>query len=211
MLSTLPCGLRAACVMAADRALRVRGAEMKAKFGLAATVAVGGLLAGCGTTETVVTVKKVTTTTTRTGSQSLSDVRQRDRRGVVAIDSTSCSGRSIGTGFEVSPRLVATVEHVVDGATSISIKRGGKQVATARIIGSDPAQDLALLLTDKPLGRHALQMARYAPRLGERVAAMGFPFGLPLSVTSGTVSGLNRSVSINNYRRHNLVQTDASA
>jgi S1-C subfamily serine protease len=49
-----------------------------------------------------------------------------------------------GTGFELAPRIVATVEHVVDGATAIRLKVGDRTVATASIIGADPAQDLAL-------------------------------------------------------------------
>jgi hypothetical protein len=132
------------------------------------------------------------------------------RSGIVRIETDDCSGGAIGTGFLLSPRLVATVEHVVDGAASIRLKQNGKVVATGTVVGTDPARDVALIRSDEPLAGHVFSLAPRAPRLGEDVAALGFPLGLPLTVTRGSVSGSDRTVPIDGLRRRNLVQTDAA-
>jgi len=110
----------------------------------------------------------------------------------------------------VKPNLVATVEHVVDGATKITLKRNGRFVATATIIGLDRERDLALLRTRAPLIGHSFGFAADAPRLGEDVGAIGFPLGLPLTVTQGSVSGFDRVIPIDGVKRRHLVQTDAA-
>jgi S1-C subfamily serine protease len=103
---------------------------MKMRSGAVALVMLSGVIGGCGSTQTVVTAKEGTSTTTQTGStQSLSGLVRRVEGGVVRIETDACDGHSVGTGFALSPRVVATVEHVVDGATSITIKRGGKEIA----------------------------------------------------------------------------------
>jgi hypothetical protein len=76
-------------------------------------------------------------------------------------------------------------------------------------VGADPTQDLALVLTDHAISGRLLGLTSRTPQLGDAVAAIGFPLGLPLSVTQGTVSGLNRTVQIEGYERQNLIQTDA--
>jgi S1-C subfamily serine protease len=76
-------------------------------------------------------------------------VVERVKSGVVRIEVTVCSGGSveqaIGTGFLVGPKLVASVEHVVAGAGRIVVKRDGKKLAAATVIGKDADRDLALL------------------------------------------------------------------
>jgi hypothetical protein len=181
---------------------------------LALSVAALGA-AGCGSARTVVertvTVPKVTTTVrSLNASPTLSQLVSRVQSGVVRIESDNCYGTDIGTGFELSSRVVATVEHVVDGASAIRILRNDQVVAHASIIGADPDQDLALLLTDEPLQGQPLALDSREPQLGQSVAAIGFPLGLPLSVTQGTVSGLDRTIPIDGYLRHNLIQTDAA-
>jgi hypothetical protein len=184
---------------------------------VAVLFAAAALLAGCGssssTTRTIIrneVVRNHTLTQPSSPTASLADVVSRIKSGVVRIEADTCSGTSIGTGFLVSPRLIATVEHVVDGASTIRIKQGDRLVATGQIVGADPSQDLALVLTDHPVTGRLLRLASRTPRLGESVAAIGFPLGLPLSVTQGTVSGLNRTVPILGYDRQNLIQTDAA-
>src|SRR5439155_27035692 len=118
---------------------------------------------------------------------SLADVVQRVKSGVVRIEVTLCSGgapaRAIGTGFLVAPRLVATVEHVVAGASVIVVKRDGKKLATATVIGKDADRDLALVRLSRPVEGYIFKLTEASPRIGDEVAALGFPLGLPLTLT----------------------------
>jgi hypothetical protein len=91
---------------------------------------------------------------------SFSDVIDRVKSGVIRIEARGCGGPSVGTGFLVKPNLVATVEHVVDGATTITLKRNGRFLATAPIIGLDRDRDLALLKTGAPIEGYSFGFAR---------------------------------------------------
>ncbi len=132
------------------------------------------------------------------------------RSGIVRIRAIGCGGGDIGTGFILGPRLVATVDHVVAGATSITLLQGGRTVSTGTVIGEDPTRDVALVRTSTPLPGTVLQLATTAPALGEPVVALGFPLGLPLTSTQGAVSGVGRTVPIDGVRRRDMVQTDAA-
>ena len=168
------------------------------------------ILAGCGgsgkapTTSTSTSVKKAA------APRSFADVVSTVQSGVIRIETSTCTGGEIGTGILLGPRLVATVEHVVDGAQTITLKRDGKVVGHGTVIGSDSARDVALVRSDRPITGHRFKLAARAPRLGEDVAAIGFPLGLPLTVTRGSVSGLGRTIPINGINRTRLVQTDAA-
>jgi len=142
--------------------------------------------------------------------RSFADVVSSVQSGVIRIETNTCTGGEIGTGILLGPRLVATVEHVVDGAQTITLKRNGKVVGHGTVIGSDSARDVALVRSDRPITGHRFKLAARAPRLGEDVAAIGFPLGLPLTVTRGSVSGLGRTIAINGINRTRLVQTDAA-
>lgn len=154
--------------------------------------------------------KEGQTNTKAKAAPSFADIVAAVRSGVIRIEAETCSGTSVGTGFLVGPRLVATVEHVVDGAASVTLKRGSSTLGSAVIIGQDRERDIALLRANKPLEGHQFGLLPKSPRLGEEVAALGFPLGLPLSVTRGSVSGLRRSIEIEGLTRRRLVQTDAA-
>jgi Trypsin-like peptidase domain len=132
------------------------------------------------------------------------------RSGVVRVDVLTCDEEAFGTGFLLGPRLVATVEHVIDGALAIRLVRAGKPVGTATVIGSDASRDLALLRTSRPIRGYTFALERRSPALGEDVAVLGFPLGLPLSVSRGLVSGSDRTIPIDGINRRKLVQTDAA-
>jgi hypothetical protein len=132
------------------------------------------------------------------------------RTGIVRMEVTTCNGSDIGTGFLLTHRLVATVDHVVNGAISIDLKQNGKVIANGTVIGADAARDVALVRTDKPIPGHLYTLSTRAPQLGEDVAAIGFPLGLPLTVTRGSVSGSDRTIPIEGISRRSLVQTDAA-
>jgi serine protease Do len=176
-------------------------------------------LAGCGNTSTV---KQATSESTRTARQaptppvmkpkavSLRALVARDRSGVLRIEVDTCDDQGVGTGFLLSPRLVATVQHVVDGVRSIRLVRGGTSLGTATVIGSDSSRDLALLRTSRPISGYHFSLEKRAPALGEDVAVLGFPLGLPLSVSKGLVSGSDRTIPIEGIKRRKLIQTDAA-
>jgi S1-C subfamily serine protease len=166
-------------------------------------------LAACGGTSSSAPPTSTHAPTT-TNPLSFADLVQRIKSGVIRIEVTDCGDSAIGTGFLIKPRLVATVEHVVDGALKIKLKRNGELLGTATVIGLDKDRDLALLRTSVPIDGYDFGFAGRAPRLGEDVAAMGFPLGLPLTVTRGSVSGLGRTVPIEGVKRRRMVQTDAA-
>ena len=140
----------------------------------------------------------------------LADTIAEVRSGVVRVNVKTCDGSGSGTGIIVSPIHVVTVEHVIDGAARITLERSRNILGQAEVIGLDRDRDLALLRLKKPISGYRLQFATRPPRLGEEVAALGYPLGLPLSVSRGTVSGLARTVPIDNLKRRALIQTDAA-
>ncbi len=143
-------------------------------------------------------------------SESFADLVAHTRSGVVEIDVNTCDGSVSGTGFLIGPQLVATADHVVDGATSITLMRNGAYLTSATVVGSDPIRDLALLRTAQPINGYRFRLASRAPRIGEQVAALGFPLGLPLTFTRGSISGLGRTEPIEGTMRQSLVQTDTA-
>jgi S1-C subfamily serine protease len=146
----------------------------------------------------------------RAKKRSFADLVDLVRSGVVRINVDGCDGGGTGTGFLIGPMLVATVAHVVDGASSITLTRNGDYLTSATVVGSDSARDLALLRTAEPISGYRFTLASRPPRIGEQVAALGFPLGLPLTFTRGSISGLDRTEDIEGTTRHSLVQTDTA-
>ncbi len=180
--------------------------------GAAALVIMSVVLSACGSggKSAASTVKAAKTVTTTTTSDSLAQLVAKTDGGVIRIQAYGCGEEDIGTGFLISPDLVATVDHVIANASRISLIRDGKTLGTGSVIGEDPARDVALVQSSKPLSGYTFQFLSSAPVLGESVAAMGFPLGMPLSVNPGIVSGTDRTVPIDGIKRRDLVQTDAS-
>ncbi|MCT4626946.1 DegQ family serine endoprotease [Halodesulfovibrio sp.] len=122
--------------------------------------------------------------------------------------------RSLGSGFIVSPDgFIATNNHVVEGADEIKVnildEKGKYQSYDAKIIGTDPLTDLALLKIKAKRELPTLELADFSKvEVGQWVLAIGNPFGLDHTVTSGIVSALGRNISNNPY--DNFLQTDAS-
>jgi hypothetical protein len=133
--------------------------------------------------------------------------------GVVRISATTCDGGGIGTGFLVDSQHVATAAHVVDGAAALSLSFGdGGQggYASAVVVGIDHDTDMALLKTDHVITGHIFAMASTSPTVGQEVAAIGFPVDEPMTMTRGSVSGLNRSIEIDGTARTGMIQTDTA-
>jgi putative serine protease PepD len=132
--------------------------------------------------------------------------------GVVAVQVNGGSG----TGFVIDERgTIVTNAHVVGESTSASVRRGDSRSAIpARVLGTDPSTDLAVLRVD-PSGLGAprpLALANSdAVRVGDAVVAIGHPFGLDRTATAGIVSGLGREIEApNGFSIDEVIQTDAA-
>jgi serine protease Do len=132
---------------------------------------------------------------------------RRDSSGVLKIVASTCGGTGIGTGFLLPSGMIATVAHVVTGAVSVAITGNG-ETSAATVVGYDANQDLALLQPSKAFVGHAFAWSAQDPNVGDAVATVGYPLDQPETLTSGTVSGLNRKVPIDGILRTGLIQTD---
>jgi S1-C subfamily serine protease len=124
-------------------------------------------------------------------------------------------GTATGSGFVIdSEGHILTNNHVVEGAETIEVKLGESDTNyTAEVVGADPASDLALLKVDAPAKElHPLTLGDSAKmEVGDPVVAIGNPFGLDRTVTSGIVSALQRQIQApNGFSIDNVIQTDAA-
>src|SRR5262249_44119585 len=118
-----------------------------------------------------------------------------------------------GSGFVIdSNGDIVTNQHVVDGATSIKVTFQNGKTVKATLVGTDPSTDIAVIKVSVPSDElHPLTFGNSsAVQVGQAVAAIGSPFGLPETLTSGIVSALNRTISApNNFSISGAIQTDA--
>lgn len=122
---------------------------------------------------------------------------------------------SLGSGFIIDKEgYIITNNHVVDHATEVDIILQNKKQYRAKIIGKDPKMDIALLQIqdDKKKIPEALQPNTLGDsdkvRIAEPVVAIGNPFGLQHTVTSGIISAKNRTIGLGPF--DNFLQTDAA-
>ncbi len=124
-------------------------------------------------------------------------------------------GTATGSGFVIDDEgHVLTNNHVVEGATKIKVKLGDSETShDAEVVGSDPATDVALLKVDASAEQlHPLTLGSSAAmEVGDPVVAIGNPFGLDRTVTSGIVSALQRQIQApNGFSINDVIQTDAA-
>jgi serine protease Do len=117
--------------------------------------------------------------------------------------------RSMGSGFIINPNgYIVTNNHVVEGATQVQVKLSDGRELPAKVVGRDSKTDIALLKIEAsglaviPLGDS------FASQVGEPVMAIGNPFGLEQTVTTGIVSATGRAIGAGPY--DDFIQTDAS-
>ncbi|MDQ3849339.1 MAG: trypsin-like peptidase domain-containing protein, partial [Actinomycetota bacterium] len=146
----------------------------------------------------------------------------RVRAGVVSVEARSRQqtlfgpqeGGSTGSGFVLDRAgHILTNDHVAEDAQAVRVRFAHGGPVTARVVGTDPSTDLALLKVD-PKGRK-LQPLRLGTskglRVGEPAIAIGSPFGLAGTLTTGVVSALDRTIRApNDFSIDNVVQTDAA-
>ena len=119
-----------------------------------------------------------------------------------------------GSGFVYdSAGHIITNQHVVDGAESVSVRFANGKTYTATVVGSDPSTDIAVIKVDAPASElKPLELAdSSAVEVGDGVIAIGSPFGLEQTVTTGIVSALHRQITApNNFTIDDAIQTDAA-
>ncbi|MGE0029480.1 MAG: S1C family serine protease [Thermoleophilia bacterium] len=223
-------GRRHLAVLMAGTALLGGGAT-------AALLAATGNLGGDGTTTTVIQ-RPATIPTAATASSSATDtdwtaLYAAASPGVVNITSEGISssssssqdpfgqgqpqggtGTATGSGFVVDGQgTIVTAAHVVDGASKITIRLSDGTNRVATLQGKDDATDIAVLRIDPSgLTLHPLQLGSSAAlKVGDELAAIGSPFGYASSLSTGIVSGLDRTIEApNGFTVAHAVQTDAA-
>jgi len=193
-------------------------------------VAVVMLVVGVGnpTTKYVIEQAPLTADTSATSGGALTprEIYRRDAPGVVYITASVIQqsvspfdlhpanrSTATGSGFVINRAgVILTNAHVISGAVKISVTFADNQTVTAKVIGKDPDDDLALLkvnpdgltLVPLPLGDSS------TVQVGDPTVAIGNPFGLARTLTTGVVSALQRSIQApNNFAIDNVIQTDA--
>ena len=197
-------------------------------FVLAGLVAALGLGAGAGiatyaaldepsTVVRQVTVSGSETTTAAVGEGlSAATIYERVHRGVVEISTTSFAGggSAQGSGFVYDAEgHVVTNQHVVAGADQINVRFASGATYSAELVGTDRSTDLAVIKVDAPASVfEPLRLGdSNSVRPGHAVVALGSPFGLEGTITSGIVSALHRPMTApNNFTINDSIQTDAA-
>lgn len=132
------------------------------------------------------------------------------KNAVAEIKSVGCDGNNyVGSGFVINSHNIVTAGHVVEGSQSISVTVNGNPIPV-HLIGLDTSGDVALLRSDATLAIPYLPLGTGDPQIGQRVAAIGFPLAGGLTMTQGSVSALNQSITVNNTNLAGLVQTDTA-
>jgi serine protease Do len=115
---------------------------------------------------------------------------------------------SQGSGFFISPDgYLVTNHHVVEGSRTAEVQTDDQRTYSAKVVGTDPTSDLALLKVDGRSDFPHVKLADKEPRVGDWVLAVGNPFGLGGTVTAGIVSARERNIG--GVSSDNLVQIDA--
>jgi S1-C subfamily serine protease len=154
------------------------------------------------------------------------DIYQRDAGGVAFISSQIVQqtqsvfgfpqqqqSTATGSGFLIdNDGHILTNAHVVDGAKRVDVQLGDGATQQAQIVGTDPSTDIALLKVDNTEGVNPVPLGDSTKvQVGDPVVAIGNPFGLDRTVTTGIVSALQRQIQApNGFSISDVIQTDAA-
>lgn len=141
--------------------------------------------------------------------------------GVAFINTTSVrqgfwgtqEGQGNGSGSVIDTNgHILTNYHVVEGAQRLTVSFGGEKTYPAKFVGGDPDTDLAVIKIDPPAGLTVVGLGDSDSLVvGQKVLAIGNPFGLDRTLTTGVISGLQRPIRARNGRPIDAaIQTDAS-
>lgn len=186
---------------------------LAAMVGGAAALAIGWATGLVGPRETVVQSK---TNVIRAGGGDfdVTAIYKKAAPSVVLVSASGPQGKGLGSGFVIDPEgHVVTNQHVVDGGTKFTVTFADDRTAPAKLIGSDASTDIAVLQVDAPQGRLTpIAWANSATvEVGQPVIAIGNPYGLELTVTSGIISAVARQIAApNGLTIDSVLQTDAA-
>jgi putative serine protease PepD len=160
---------------------------------------------------------------TVTDEQNSIEVYKSISPGVAFINTTSYQrdfwggtqeGKGTGSGSVIdSSGHILTNYHVIEGAQKLSVSFGGEKTYPATLVGGDPDTDLAVIKIDPPATGLTVVPLGNSDSLvvGQKVLAIGNPFGLDRTLTTGVISGLQRPIRARNNRPIDAaIQTDAS-
>jgi putative serine protease PepD len=156
------------------------------------------------------------------------DIYKRDAPGVVFVRSQIVQrtqspfdfglpqeqqGEATGSGFVVDRAgTILTNAHVVNGATKVTVQFQNKESVDAKVLGKDESTDLALLKVD-PAGLRLTPLTLGSSKgvqVGDPAIAIGNPFGLERTLTTGVISAVQRTIQApNNFQIDDVLQTDA--
>jgi S1-C subfamily serine protease len=182
--------------------------------------ATGLVSTGGGTTTTREVVASGATpaadvTTNDGDGNTVNEIYKADANGVAFIESKMAEGVASGSGVVLDDEgHVLTNNHVVEGGEEIKVSFESEgQMYPAEVVGTEPNSDLALLKVDAPAAKlHPLQLGDSSKmEVGDPVVAIGNPFDLQRTVTSGIVSALQREIQApDGVTIDNVIQTDAA-
>jgi S1-C subfamily serine protease len=167
--------------------------------------------------------KGITDPSLATDEQNNIEVYKAISPGVAFIKSTSYTqdffgqveeGQGAGSGSVIDNQgHILTNYHVIEGASRLTVSFGGEKTYPAKVVGGDPDTDLAVIQVDA--GRDQLTIVPLGDSdhltVGQKVLAIGNPFGLDRTLTTGVISGLQRPIRARNNRPiEGAIQTDAS-
>jgi S1-C subfamily serine protease len=195
------------------------GGAVVAVFGLIA-IATGLVSTSGGSTTTREVVSASGTTpaaalTSTEGGNTVNQIYKADANGVAFIESKVSEGVASGSGIVLDDEgHVLTNNHVVEGGETIQVSFEAEgQMYPAEVVGTEPNKDLALLKVDAPASQlHPLKLGDSSKmEVGDPVVAIGNPFDLQRTVTSGIVSALQREITApDGVTIDNVIQTDAA-
>ncbi|MFT3865389.1 MAG: trypsin-like peptidase domain-containing protein [Solirubrobacterales bacterium] len=188
---------------------------------------------GGGTTTVETVTSSPVASTSSEGGNTVDQIYKADGNGVAFIESTipaeeseeafnpfvepesQSGGTATGSGIVLDDKgHILTNNHVIEGASKIEVKLGeSDKEYTAEVVGTDPASDLALLKVEAPTSELTPLTLGDSSKaeVGDPVVAIGNPFGLDRTVTSGIVSALQRQIQApNGFSIDNVIQTDAA-
>ncbi|WP_328675468.1 trypsin-like peptidase domain-containing protein [Streptomyces sp. NBC_00322] len=138
------------------------------------------------------------TTVAQSSKGTVAGVAQAVSPSIVEINATSNAGQSTGSGVIITADgEIITNNHVIAGAESVKVRLSSGKTYTAKVVGTDPDKDLALIKLEGASGLKAAALGDSSKvAVGDEVVAIGSPEGLTGTVTSGIVSALNRDVTV---------------
>ena len=208
-------------MVAMSKQLATIAAALLLAAGVGGAVGAGVALetSGDSAATTTASAQPIARTTSATSA-----VYQRVKDGVVEIQTQTGAqtdplgnetpSGATGSGFVIDEEgHIVTNHHVVDGAQSVKVRFSDGRVVSADIVGTDPSTDIAVLDVDLPSSE--LTPLNFASdtslQVGDSVIAIGSPFGLEGTLTTGVISALGREIqSPNGFTIENAVQTDAA-